>query len=288
MKYAWIKSQTDEFDVRLMCDVLNVNRSSYYDWQCQTSPSARSKENEKLGQVIKLIFMEHKCRYGSRRIRRELHKQGYQISRRRVCKLMKVQDLYCKTPRKFKHTTDSNHQLPIADNLLNRQFKQDKPNQVYVGDITYIRTQEGWLYLAVVIDLYSRQVVGWSMNKRMKASLVNDSLLMAIKKRQPGEGLISHSDRGSQYASNSHRALLQAYGIRQSMSRRGNCWDNSVAESFFHTLKVELVHHENFKTREEAEQAIFHYIEVYYNKLRMHSANDYLSPVEFEQQQEAA
>ena len=268
--------------------MLKVNRSSYYDWQRQRSPSARSLENAKLSEEIKMIFIAHKCRYGSRRIRQVLLNKGYQISRRRVCKLMKKQGLYCKTTRKFKHTTDSNHTLPIADNLLNREFKQNKPNQVYVGDITYIPTGEGWLYLAVVIDLFSRQVVGWSMNKRMKASLVNDALLMAIKKRQPCEGLISHSDRGSQYASNSHRALLQAYGIKQSMSRRGNCWDNSVPESFFNTLKVELVHHEKFMTREEAEQTIFQYIEIYYNKIRMHSANDYLSPVEFEMQLKAA
>ena len=271
-----------------MCELFNVSRSSYYGWKNQTSPSARCLENEKLSKEIKRIFTTHKCRYGSRRIRQVLLNKGYQISRRRVCKLMRKQGLYCKTRRKFKHTTDSNHMLPIADNLLNREFKQDKPNQVYVGDITYIPTREGWLYLAVVIDLFSRQVVGWSMSKRMKASLVNDALLMALKKRQPCEGLISHSDRGSQYASHSHRALLQAYGIKQSMSRRGNCWDNSVSESFFHTLKVELIHHEIFETREEAKQAIFDYIEIYYNKIRMHSANDYLSPAEFEKQLESA
>jgi len=271
-----------------MCKLLGVSRSGYYEWQQQTSPSSRSLENEKLSKGIKLIFTEHKSRYGSRRIRREFLKQGYAINRRRVCKLMKAQSLYCKTRRKFKHTTDSNHHLPIAANLLERNFKQDKPNQVYVSDITYIPTEEGWLYLAVIIDLDSRQIVGWSMNKRMKASLVNDALLMAIKKCQPTKGLISHSDKGSQYASNSHRALLQAYGIKQSMSRRDNCWDNSVAESFFHTLKVELVHHEKYKTRDEAKQNIFHYVEVYYNRTRMHSANDYLSPVEFEQQRMAA
>lgn len=201
---------------------------------------------------------------------------------------MRAQGLCCKTKGKFKQTTDSNHNLPIAPDLLQRDFSPATPNQVYVGDITYIPTQEGWLYLAVVLDLFSRQVVGWSMNERMKASLVNDALLMAIWKRKPGKGMISHTDRGSQYASHSHRELLELHGIKQSMSRKGNCWDNAVAESFFHTLKVELPHPENFKTREEAHQKIFHYIEAYYNRIRLHSANDYLSPVEYEKTQKAA
>ena len=241
-----------------------------------------------LSEQIRLVFIEHKCRYGSRRIRRALQNKGYDISRRRVCRLMKEQGLYCKTKRKFKYTTDSNHALPVAANLLNRDFSPSKPNQAYVGDITYIPTQEGWLYLAVVIDLYSRQVVGWSMNKRMRAELVNNALLMALWKRKPVRGLISHTDRGSQYASKSHRDILKDHGIVQSMSRKGDCWDNAVAESFFHTLKIELIHHEQFQSREEAEQMIFHYIEVYYNRQRMHSANDYLSPVDYEQAQKAA
>ena len=265
-----------------MCEVLEVSRSSYYAW-ANKGPPARSLENQKLSEEIRVIFIEHKCRYGSRRIRKALLNKGYQISRKRVCKLMKVQGLYCKSKRKFKHTTDSNHNLPIAPNILARNFSPAKPNQAYVGDITYIPTPEGWLYLAVVIDLFSRQVVGWSMSKRMKASLVNDALLMAIWKRKPGRGLISHTDRGSQYASKSHRDLLALHHITQSMSRKGDCWDNAVAESFFHTLKTELTHHEQFQTRKEAKQKIFHYIEVYYNRLRMHSANDYLSPVEYEE-----
>lgn len=270
-----------------MCHLLEVSRSSYYDWLNQTSPSARAIENQELADKVKMIFIKNKCRYGSRRIRRFLIKMGYKISRRRVVNLMKSQDLYCKTPRKFKHTTDSNHKLPIAENLLNRNFSPSLPNQAYVGDITYIPTKEGWLYLAVVIDLFSRQVVGWSMDSNMKASLVNDALLMAIWKRKPPKGLVSHTDRGSQYASSSHRKILELHGIRQSMSRKANCWDNAVAESFFHTLKVELTHHEKFHTRDEAKQEIFEYIEVYYNRLRMHSANDYLSPVEFEKAQKA-
>lgn len=267
-----------------MCDVLEVSRSGYYSWVNQEFPSARSLENKKLSQEIHRVFLEHKGRYGSRRIRRVLINKGYPVSRKRVCKLMRAQGLCCKTKRKFKLTTDSTHSLPIASNLLKRNFSPAGPNQSYVGDITSIPTQEGWLYLAVVIDLFSRQVVGWSMSERMKAALVNDALLMAIWQRKPGKGLISHTDHASQ----SHRELLKLHGIKQSMSRKGNCWDNAVAESFFHTLKVELTHHEKFKTREEAKQAIFHYIEAYYNRVRMHSANDYTSPVEYEKTHKAA
>ena len=196
---------------------------------------------------------------------------------------MKKKGLRCKTKRKFKMTTDSNHQLPIAPNLLKRDFTAGAPDLKYVGDITYIWTQEGWLYLATVIDLFSRRLVGWSMDSRMTATLVNDALLMALWRRKPKRGLLWHTDRGSQYASDSHRQLLQEYGIKQSMSRKGNCWDNSVAESFFHTLKTELTHHVTYKTREEAQQAIFEYIEVFYNQKRIHSANDYLSPAEYEE-----
>lgn len=271
-----------------MCELLGVSRSSYYSWLNQVTPSARTIENQALSEKIKLIFIQHKCRYGSRRIRRVLLTMNYKISTRRVSKLMKAQGLVCKTKRKFKQTTDSNHSLPIAPNLLNRNFSPAKPNQAYVSDITYIPTHEGWLYLAVVIDLFSRQVVGWAMDKNMKATLVNNALAMAIWKRKPAKGLISHSDRGSQYASKTHQNLIQTHGIKQSMSRKADCWDNAVAESFFHTLKVELTHHEQFKTREEAKQKIFEYIEVYYNRIRIHSANDYLSPVEYEKAQKVA
>jgi len=210
------------------------------------------------------------------------------VSRRRIGRLMGAAGLACKTKRKFKATTNSNHKLPIAPNHLDRQFTVQQPNQTYVGDITYIYTLEGWLYLAVVIDLYSRQVVGWSMAEHMRAKLVNDALLMAIWQRKPGKGLLWHTDRGSQYASDSHRALLKEHGITQSMSRKGNCWDNAVSESFFHTLKTELVHHQHYQTRAEAKQDIFEYIEVFYNRERLHSANNYLSPVNYEMQLKSA
>lgn len=270
-----------------MCNILEVNRSCYYEW-LNSAPSARKLEDEELSKKIKVIFLENKCLYGSRRIRKALIKEGYKISRRRVGTLMKKQGLYCKTLRKFKVTTDSNHKLPIAPNLLNRNFYQDKPDQAYVGDITYIPTLEGWLYLAVVIDLFSRRVVGWAMDNNMKTSLINDALLMAIWKRKPPKGLISHSDRGVQYASDSHRDLLKEHGIIQSMSRKGNCWDNAVPESFFHTLKTELIYHETYETREQAKDDIFKYIEAYYNRARMHSTNGYLSPVEYERAKKVA
>ena len=202
-----------------------------------------------------------------------------------ISRLMLEGNLICKTRKKFKATTDSKHKLPVAPNLLNRQFNVDKPNHCYVGDITYISTNEGWLYLATVIDLYSRKVVGWSMADNMRAELVNKALLMAIWQRKPGKGLIWHTDRGSQYASDSHLRIIEQHGIIQSMSRKGNCWDNAVAESFFHSLKNELVYQCKFKTREEAKNVIFEYIEVFYNRIRAHSRNNYLSPVEYEQMQ---
>jgi len=267
-----------------MCKVLSVGRSGYYHW-LHRPPSSKDLEHEKIGSLIKLIFIKNRNAYGARRIKKALSKEGLIVSRRRIGQIMRNEHLYCKTKRKFKVTTDSKHNLPVAPNLLNREFSVDQPNKYYVGDVTYIWTEEGWLYLAVVLDLYSRQIVGWSMNKNMKATLVNNALLMAIWKRKPKKGLIWHTDRGAQYASNSHRALLKSHGIIQSMSRKGNCWDNAVSESFFHTLKNELIHHRQFKTRSEAKIATFEYIEVFYNRIRMHSANEYLSPMEFEKAQ---
>lgn len=234
---------------------------------------------------IKNIFISNRQIYGTRRIQQVLSMEGIKTSRRRIGRLMKAQNLSCKTKKKFKPTTDSKHSLPVADNLLDRQFQVDAPDSCYVGDITYTWTGEGWLYLAVVIDLFSRLVVGWSIKERMKANLVNEALLNAIGKRNPDQGLIFHTDRGSQYASKSHRKILQTYGIRQSMSRKGNCWDNAVSESFFHTLKTELLHHEKFKTKDEAKKSIFEYIEVFYNRKRLHSNNGYLPPALFEKTQ---
>jgi transposase InsO family protein len=215
--------------------------------------------------------MQSRATYGTRRIKSLLlQNEGLIISRRRIGKIMKKLGLRVKGKKKFRiNTTDSNHSLPIANNILNRDFYAGEANQKYVGDITYIPTNEGWLYLTTVIDLYSRKIVGWSMSDSMKTSLVNDALKMAIQQRRPQKGLLWHTDRGSQYASYEHRDLLQAHGIIQSMSRKGNCWDNVVAESFFHTLKTELIHHQQFQTKAEANQAIFEYIEVFYNRQRI-------------------
>lgn len=270
-----------------MCRFMKVSRSAYYGWRHRT-PTSREQEDTELASIIQEEFTKSRATYGTRRMKQRLINRKLPVSRRRIGRLMTEAGLACKTKRKFKATTNSKHNLPVADNHLDRQFAVHKPNQVYAGDITYIYTTEGWLYLAVVIDLFSRQVVGWSMDKQMRASLVNDALLMAIWKRKPDKGLLWHSDQGSQYASNSHRELLMRYGIRQSMSRRGNCWDNSVSESFFHTLKTELTHHQTYVSREEAKQAIFEYIEVFYNRERLHSTNGYKSPVDFELQYKVA
>ncbi len=287
VKYAWIKQHEAEFSVKSMCQHMTVSRSAYYAWRVRPL-TAIEKDDIELIEIIKTLFQKGRKNYGTRRLKKALLSQGRQVSRRRIGRLMAAAGLACKTKRKFIATTNSNHELPIAPNFLDRQFTMQQPDQAYVGDITYIYTLEGWLYLAVVIDLYSRQVVGWSMAEHMRAKLVNDALLMAVWKRKPSKGLIWHTDRGSQYASDSHRALLKEHGITQSMSRKGNCWDNAVSESFFHTLKTELVHHQHYQTRAEAKQDIFEYIEVFYNRERIHSANNYLSPVDYELQLKSA
>ena len=279
--------QQTEFGVCAMCRVLQVSRSGYYE-SLKRPPSDHSIMDDKLRPQIKTAFKKGRKNYGTRRIKDALKKQETRVSRRRIGRLMREEDLQVQTKRKFKVTTDSNHDKPIAPNLLERQFTVATPDTAYVGDITYILTREGWLYLAVVIDLFSRAVVGWSMSSRMTASLVNSAMLMAIQNRKPAKGLIFHSDRGSQYASDSHRKLLTDNGFKASMSRKGDCWDNAVAESFFHTLKIELVHHCDYEIREEARASIFEYIEVFYNRQRSHSANGYEAPVVFETMQKAA
>lgn len=279
--------QQTEFSIRTMCRVLQVSRSGYYE-SLKRPPSAHCIEDDNLRSQVKAAFEKGRKNYGTRRIKDELQKQETIVSRRRIGRLMREEDLKVKTKRKFKVTTDSKHDKPIAPNLLEREFTVSAPDTAYVSDITYIPTREGWLYLAVVIDLFSRAVVGWSMGSRMTAGLVNSALLMALLNRKPAKGLISHSDRGSQYASDSHRALLDDHGIRASMSKKGDCWDNAVAESFFHTLKVELVHHCDYETRDDAKASIFEYIEVFYNRQRSHSANGYEAPLVFEAMQKAA
>jgi len=266
-----------------MCQVLEVSRSGYYDW-LNREPSQRQLENEKLKIKITEIYWQHKGRYGSPRIYRQLKKEGYNYNIKRIEKLMNIRGLKAIQKRKFKKTTDSNHNLPLKKNLLNRKFNVTQPNKVWVSDITYISTKEGWLYLAVVIDLYSRKVVGWSINKRMTKHLVIDALNMGIKNRKPDKGLIFHSDRGTQYASHDFQKELWKNTMRSSMSRKGDCWDNAVAESFFSTIKTELIYHNKYKNRKQARQDIFQYIAVYYNRIRMHSTLNYKSPKDYEKE----
>jgi putative transposase len=267
-----------------MCKVLEVTVSAYYDWRGR-SPSMRCVKDELLTSKIQDIHEAHRGNYGARRIRDDLldDNQVSRVSRARVSRLMRQDGLECKRKKKFKATTNSKHDKPVALDLLKRDFAPAKPDQSYIADITYVWTSEGWLYLAVVIDLFSRLVVGWSLSSRMTATIVTDALEMAISSRRPAAGLIHHSDRGVQYASDAFRKLLEQHGYECSMSRKGNCWDNSVAESFFRTLKSELIYQHRYDSRAQATAAIFEYIEVYYNRQRKHSTNDYLSPHDYEQ-----
>lgn len=264
-----------------MCRVLKASKSGYYRWR---QKSHQVQSDSYLSIKVQEIFSISKQLYGSRRITQYLRSRGIKCYRNQVLKIMLLNGLVPKTRHKYRITTDSNHKYKVVDNLLERNFKVDKKDRIWVGDITYIWTKEGWTYLSTVIDLFSRKVVGWSLSNRINKELVIESLRNAIKTRKPLPGLIFHSDRGSQYASDEFKDKLQKHGLRQSMSRKGDCWDNAVAESFFKTLKTELVYWHNFKTRQEAELRIFEYIEIYYNRWRSHSANNYLSPNNFELQ----
>jgi putative transposase len=265
-----------------MCQVLKVARSGYYAW-CKRSISLRTQENEILTQRIQQIYDASRQSYGSPRIQAALAAQGLAISRQRVVRLMAKLGISARVRRKFKATTDSEHAWPIAANALDRDFTTTEPDRVWVADITYIWTTEGWLYLAVIIDLFSRRVVGWSMAEHMRTELVLTALEAALGQRHPVQsGLLFHSDRGAQYASGDYQRVLQQARITGSMSRRGNCWDNAVAESFFGTLKTELIHPRIFSHRTLARTVIAEWIEVFYNRQRLHSTIGYLSPVQFE------
>lgn len=265
-----------------MCKVLQISRSRYYAWR-KNPLSDRARKDQILTEQIKLVFNEGRQKYGIRKVSERLAQRGILISRKRTARLMFEANLKPKLKRKFKVTTDSKHSLAVAPNLLQRQFYIAKPNRVWAGDITYIPTRNGWLYLATVMDLYSRKIVGWSMNTSMTAALVNDAITMAIWARKPDKGLIWHSDRGSQYCSKSHREILKDHGIIQSMSRKGDCWDNATSESFFSILKREVVGIDDFADQTQAAAAIFEYIEVFYNKIRAHSTIGYRAPAEFEE-----
>jgi len=264
-----------------MAQVLKVSRSGYYAWR-KRKPSQRKQENQQLLIAIQDVYDDSRRTYGSPRITRELNSQGIVTSENRVARLMKANSIVAVTKRKFKRTTDSRHSLPIAENLLQECPPVESIDQVWVSDITYIWTREGWLYLAIILDLFSRRIVGWSLKDRLKKELVVDALEMAHYSRRPTSGLIFHSDRGVQYASHEVRGQLEQYGFRQSMSGKGNCYDNAFAESFFHSFKTELVYQESFKTRAEAKTKSFEYLEVFYNRKRIHSALGYHSPIQFE------
>ncbi len=271
-----------------MCRVLRVSRSGFYAWQSRPE-SIRSQQRRELVTEIKQITKDRSMScYGSPRIYRELVKRGRRCSKNTVAKLMKNHGLAAKCRRKFVVTTDSAHALPTAKNLLNREFVQGSPNQIWLADITYVSTEEGWLYLAAVLDTHSRRIVGWSMSEHMQANLVADALQMAIGRRcrDQASNLMHHSDRGSQYASQAYQDVLREHNITCSMSRKGNCWDNAMMESFFATLKKERVHREVYRTRDSARQSIFEYIEMFYNRHRQHSALGYLSPMQYEEKYE--
>lgn len=266
-----------------MCLIFEVSRSAFYAWL--NNPECKQKqEDKKLVKEIRRIHEESRETYGIRRVKAQLEKDGIQCSRKRVARLMRENNIYSCLRKKFKATTNSNHSYPVAPNLLEQDFTAKKPNEIWLGDITYIPTEEGWLYLAAVEDVFNRKVVGWSMDSTMTRELTIAAITQAIGRQQPGKGLIFHSDRGVQYAAYDYQDTLRANGIIQSMSRKGNCYDNACMESFFSSLKKDLIYRRRFKTRQEAKLAIVEYIETFYNSRRLHSKLGYKSPNEYEQE----
>ncbi len=281
MRYAFIENHSQEWPVSLQCRLLEVTRSGFYAWRHRETAQRVQREAE-VTEQIRRAYVASRQTYGAPRIHQELLAQGRKCNRKTVAKYMRKAGIAAKTHRRLRiRTTDSNHTHPIAQNILNRNFTASRKNEIWLMDITYIPTREGWLYLAAVEDLYTRQIVGWSMSDRIDSRLVVDALEMALLQRTPGEPLIVHSDRGVQYASEHCQRLLQAQEITCSMSRKGDCWDNAPMESFFATVKKELVHHETYLTRAQARQSLFEYIEVFYNRTRRHSALGYLTPAQF-------
>lgn len=277
-----IKKHAKNHSVGLMCRLLNVSKSGYYGWVSRKASKRNTENQELLDKIIK-IFDANKARTGAIRITHALKQCGEWVSRHRVARLMRLHGLRAKAAKKFKATTNSNHGFPVAENLLEQNFTAHKPNEKYVTDITYIWTEEGWLYLATVMDLYSRMLIGWCLSERMTTPLVVDALKMALWRRKIPQGVIVHSDRGSQYCSAEYQALLSKHRLICSMSKRGDCFDNAAMESWNHSFKVEAIHGEKFKTREEAKNHVFDYIEVYYNRKRLHSRLGYMSPEVFEE-----
>jgi putative transposase len=284
MRYAFIQQHAQRLPVRTMCRLLAVQPSGYYAWTTgRSSPCQREARKLQLIESIRLVHERSGGRYGSPRVHQALKKQGVICSRKRVAKLMQQAQVRSTRHRRFRvKTTDSNHAHPLAGNLLNRQFEQEAINQAWASDITYVTTDEGWLYVASVMDLCSRRIIGWSTADHLRAELAEEALSMAIRERCPAEGLLHHSDRGVQYACGDYQAVLERHGISCSMSRSGNCYDNASMESFFKTFKVELVYQAHYATRAEARRSIHAYIEVFYNRQRLHSSLGYCSPAEYE------
>jgi putative transposase len=290
MKYRVIHETAKEhqnYSILKMCRILNVSRSGYYQWY-KRGESHRKKKDQELKEKILHVFNKYKQRYGSPRIHGELRDMGICCSKKRVERLMCELGIRARHKRQFKVTTNSKHDYSVFPNLLKRQFKVNAPNQVWVADITYIRTFEGWLYLAAVMDLYSRKIVGWAMSERLTAELALSALKMAIKRRRPAKGLMHHSDRGVQYASHPYQKVLKAHQVVCSMSRKGNCWDNAVIESFFSTLKTECVEDKIYPSRAQAKREIFEFIEIDYNRKRRHSTIEGMTPENFENRRKSA
>jgi transposase InsO family protein len=285
VRFAFVAVEKAAFPIRLLCRTLQVSRAGFYAWQARPAAS-RAQADARLGVEIAAIHATSRQRYGSPRVHAELAARGRRTGRKRVARLMRARGLAARRRRRFRVTTQSRHPFPIAPNVLARQFERAGPDQAWVTDITYIPTGEGWLYLAVVLDLCSRVAVGWAMTERITDDLTLAALGMALAHRRPPRGLLHHSDRGSQYASGDYQRVLAQYGMVGSMSRRGDCWDNAVAESFFATLKVELVHDAAWATRAVARAELFEYLEVFYNGQRRHSALGYLSPRAFERRRQ--
>jgi transposase InsO family protein len=282
VKFAWIKQYIPEFEVACMCNILNVSRSGFYAWQ-KRPPGRKTLARETLLEKIHQAHVRSRCLYGSPRVEAELVDQGVAVCVNTVAKYMRQAGICSKIKRRFRmSTTDSNHGLAVAPNRLDRCFTASGPNRTWCCDITYVPTAEGFLYLAAVIDVFSRRIVGWAMGDHLRAELCTDALSMALARRAPAKGLLHHSDRGVQYACHEYQQMLSAHGIEASMSRTGNCYDNALMESFWGTLKTELTHHEVYATRDDARQSIFEFIEVYYNRQRRHSAIGYQSPEQFE------
>ena len=286
MRFRLVRQHEDVFQVRNMCRALSVSQSGYYAWRDRPE-SARGREDRQLERVIRIVHEKSRQTYGSPRVHAEMKAQGHRVGRKRVERLMRKAKLQSKRRRRFRGTTRSNPAHPVAPNVLARRFESQDANRIWLGDVTYIWTREGWLYLAVLMDLFSRRIVGWAVRDRLEQGLTQAALERALFERQPQEGLLHHSDRGSQYTAGDYRDILKEAGLEVSMSGKGNCWDNSPIESFFATLKCERVSHVEYETRDQARCDLFDFIEIFYNRQRRHSALGYLSPAEYERRAEA-